>query len=298
MPKTLRSAMRVTSDFTAGINEEGSDDMAEHRVRKNNIIYNIPDDELFAKWKRDEAFIDDYGRLMNRKPHRVLKELKHYVDNTPMVQQRTSAHSVVPTRNSSPVKEYIKDSFRETAVEATEFIVDKAVDAFFYEVLPNVWHKHIVPFYRRTKEALTSKELKADEVFAKSKTITDIAVKQSKAGTKMTQEEADAEKRKVLYHWLGMLSSLKKLHDAGEMDIDSILAQLTDPAMLERVNGFLSENPNLLETDKYIVLHGLLGRDLYEEQQFIPIRFAEITAVAEKYGYAPRNDKMEDNHNG
>ena len=209
MPKTLRSAMRVTSDFTAGINEEGSDDMAEHRVRKNNIIYNIPDDELFAKWKRDEAFIDDYGRLMNRKPHRVLKELKHYVDNTPMVQQRTSAHSVVPTRNSSPVKEYIKDSFRETAVEATEFIVDKAVDAFFYEVLPNVWHKHIVPFYRRTKEALTSKELKADEVFAKSKTITDIAVKQSKAGTKMTQEEADAEKRKVLYHWLGMLSSLK-----------------------------------------------------------------------------------------
>lgn len=298
MPKTLRSAMRVTSDFTAGINEEGSDDMAEHRVRKNNIIYIIPDDELFAKWKRDEAFIDDYGRLMNRKPHRVLKELKHYVDNTPMVQQRTSAHSVVPTRNSSLVKEYIKDSFRETAVEATEFIVDKAVDAFFYEVLPNVWHKHIVPFYRRTKEALTSKELKADEVFAKSKTITDIAVKQSKAGTKMTQEEADAEKRKVLYHWLGMLSSLKKLHDAGEMDIDSTLAQLTDPAMLERVNGFLSENPNLLETDKYIVLHGLLGRDLYEEQQFIPIRFAEITAVAEKYGYVPRNDKMEDNHNG
>lgn len=297
MPKTLRSAMRVTSDFTAGINEEGSDDMAEHRVRKNNIIYIIPDDELFAKWKRDEAFIDDYGRLMNRKPHRVLKELKHYVDNTPMVQQRTSAHSVVPTRNSSLVKEYIKDSFRETAVEATEFIVDKAVDAFFYEVLPNVWHKHIVPFYRRTKEALTSKELKADTVLAKSKVSTDVSVK-PKTGTKMTREETDAEKRKVLYHWLGMLSSLKKLHDAGEMDIDSTLAQLTDPAMLERVNGFLSENPNLLETDKYIVLHGLLGRDLYEEEQLISIRAAEITAVAEKYGYDPRNDKMEDNHNG
>lgn len=48
------------------------------------------------------------------------------------------------------------------------------------------------------------------------------------------------------------------------------MVQLTDPAMLERVNGFLSENPNLLETDKYIVLHSLLGRDLYEEQQFVP----------------------------
>lgn len=272
--------------------------MAEHRVRKNNIIYIIPDDELFAKWRSDEAFIDDYGRLMNRKPHRVLKELKHYVDNTPMVQQRTSAPPVVPARNSSPVKEYIKDSVRETAMEATEIIVDRAVDAFFYEVLPNVWHKHIVPFYRRTKEALTSKELKADAVIAKSKASTDVAVKQPKTGTKMTQEEADAEKRKVLYHWLGMLSSLKKLHDAGEVDIDLTLAQLTDPAMLKRVNGFLSENPNLLETDKYIVLHGLLGRDLYEEQQLIPIRAAEITTIAEKYGYDPRNDKMEDKHNG
>ena len=50
--------------------------MAEHRVRKNNIIYIIPTDELFIKWKNDEAFIDEYGRLMNRKPHRVLKELK------------------------------------------------------------------------------------------------------------------------------------------------------------------------------------------------------------------------------
>lgn len=165
-------------------------------------------------------------------------------------------------------------------------------------MLPNVWHEHIVPFYHRTKEALTSKELKADAVLAKSKASTDIAVKQPKAYTKMTQEEADAEKRKVLYHWLGMLSSLKKLHDAGEIDIDTTLAQLTDPEMLKRVNGFLRENPNLLETDKYIVLHGVLGRDLYEEQQLVPIRAAEITAVAEKYGYDPRNDKMEDNHNG
>ena len=272
--------------------------MAEHRVRKDNIIYIIPDDELFAKWKRDEAFIDDYGRLMNRKPHRVLKELKHYVDNTPMVQQRTSAPPVAPVRNSSPVKEYIKDSFRETAMEATEIIVDRAVDVFFYEVLPNVWHKHIMPFYHRTKDALTSKELKADVVLAQTKTSTDVAVKQSKGDTRMTQEEADAEKRKVLYHWLGMLSSLKKLHDAGEIDIDSTLAQLTDPAMLKRVNGFLSENTNLLETDKYLVLHALLGRDLYEEQQLVPIRAAEITQIAAKYGYEARNDRMEDNHNG
>lgn len=277
-----KSAMRVISDSTAGISKEGSDDMSEHRVRKDNIIYIIPDDELFAKWKNDEAFIDEYGRLMNRKPHRVLRELKLYVENTPMVQQRTSAPPAAPTRKSSPVKEYIKDTVRDTAMEATEIFVDRVVDVFFYEVLPNVWHEHIVPFFHRTKEALTSKELKADAVLAKSKASTDIAVKQPKAGTKITQEEADAEKRKVLYHWLGMLSSLKKLHDAGEIDnIDSTLVQLTEPTMLEQVNALLSENPNLLETDKYIVLHCLLGRDLYDEQQLIPIRAAEITTIAE-----------------
>lgn len=137
-----------------------------------------------------------------------------------------------------------------------------------------------------------------DAILAETQASTDIAVKQQKTGVKMTQEEADAEKRKALYHWLGMLSSLKKLYDAGEMDIDATLAQLTNPAMLERVNALLSENPNLLETDKYIVLHGLLGRDLYEERQLVPIRAAEITTIAAKYGYDARNDKTEDNHNG
>ena len=272
--------------------------MAEHRVRKDNIIYIIPDDELFAKWKSDEAFIDEYGRLMNRKPHRVLRELKHYVENTAMVQQRTSMPPASPVRTRSTVKEYIKDTVRDTAMDATEIIIDRAIDTFSYEVLPNVWHEHIVPFYRRTKEALTSKELKADAVLAQSKTSTEVEVKLPHARSKMTQEEADAEKRKVLYHWLGMLSSLKKLHDAGEMDLDSTLAQLTEPAMLERVNALLSENPNLLETEKYIILHGLLGRDLYNERQLIPIRAAEIKTIAAKYGYDATNDKMEDKHNG
>lgn len=296
MPMTRRSAMRVTSDSIAETNKEGGCGMAEHRVRKDNIIYIIPDDELFAKWKRDEAFIDEYGRLMNRKPHRVLRELKYYAENTPMVQQRTSSPSSALARKSSPVKDYIKDTVRDAAMDTTEIIVDRTVDIFFYEVLPNVWHEHILPFYRRTKEALTSKELKADAVLAQKKANVPATTK-PKATTKMTQEEADAEKRKVLYHWLGMLSSLKKLHDAGEIDIGATMAQLTDPAMLERVNGFLSENPNLLETDKYIVLHSLLGRDLYEEQRLVPIRAAEITTIAAKYGYDARNDKMEDNHN-
>ena len=296
MLMTRRFALAAISGSTAGINKGGCG-MAEHRVRKDNIIYIIPNDDLFTKWKSNEAFIDEYGRLMNRKPHRVLRELKHYAENIPTVQQGTSAPPAAPVRKSSPVKDYLKDTVRDTAMEATEIIVDRAVDIFFYEVLPNVWHEHIVPFYRRTKEALTSKELKADAVLAQKKASVPATTK-PKAATKMTQEEADVEKRKVLYHWLEMLSSLKKLHDTGEIDIGDIMVQLTDPATLERVNGFLSENPNLLETDKYIALHSLLGRDLYEEQQLIPIRAAEITTIATKYGYDVRNNKMEDNHNG
>ena len=117
--------------------------MAEHRIRKNNIIYIIPDDELFKKWKNDEAFIDDYGRLMNRKPHRVLKELKHYVENTPMVQQRPAASPTAPVRKSSPVMDHIKETVRDRAIEASEDVIDYAVDKFFYEVLPNVWYEHV-----------------------------------------------------------------------------------------------------------------------------------------------------------
>lgn len=54
--------------------------------------------------------------------------------------------------------------------------------------------------------------------------------------------------------------------------------------MIERVNALLRENPNLLETDKYILLHSLLGRDLYMEGQLIPIRAAEIKKVAKNNG--------------
>lgn len=104
-----------------------------------------------------------------------------------------------------------------------------------------------------------------------------------KLTVKMTKEEADAEKRKVLYHWLGLLESLTKLERAGELDATSTLAQLTDPAMLEQVNRYLCENPNLLETNRFLLLHHLLGRDLYKEGQLLPIGAAEIKGVAASY---------------
>ena len=242
--------------------------MAEHRVKKDNIIYIIPTDELFEKWENDEAFIDEYGRLMNRKPHRVLKELKLCADD-----------SLAEANPDSPIKAI----FRDKLVEVAEVGIDRGVDAFVYKVLPDMWHRHIVPFYSSIKEALTTKELKIDRIKRQETELKAANAKKTSTAA-MTKEEADEEKRKLLYHWLGLLSSLKKLQSAGELDAESTLEQLTEPMMIERVNAFLNENPNLLETDKYNLLHNLLGRNLYEDGQFIPIEVAEIEMVAMNNG--------------
>ena len=50
------------------------------------------------------------------------------------------------------------------------------------------------------------------------------------------------------------------------------------------MNELLEENPNILETEKYITLHDLLGRDLYKDKQLIPIRGEEIVTLVEKRG--------------
>lgn len=218
-------------------------------------------------YRKCEAFIDEYGRLMNRKPHRVLKELKHYVADSEMQESYASS---------------IKDLVRDKMVEYSKYAIDRVGDVFFYEVIPNVWHKHIVPLWNGAKDVLFSKELKIDQI--KCETEYKVVENQSIFSETMTKEEVDAEKRKLLYHWIGLLSSLTKLRNAGELDVESTLAQLTEPMMIERVNALLGENPNLLETDKYILLHSLLGRDLYMEGQLIPIRAAEIKKVAKNNG--------------
>lgn len=174
--------------------------MAEHRVRKDNIIYIIPTDELFIKWKNDEAFIDEYGRLMNRKPHRVLKELKPY-----------AAESEVQESYASPIKDLVRDKM----VEYSKYAIDRAGDVFFYEVIPNVWHKHIVPLWNGAKDVLFSKEIKIDQI--KCETEHKVVENQLMLSEIMTKEEVDAEKRKLLYHWIGMLSSLDWNYDGVVM---------------------------------------------------------------------------------
>lgn len=269
--------------------------MAEHRIRKNRIIYIIPTDELFLKWENGEAFIDDYGRLMNRKTHRVLKELKHYVEEP----AKESIHIISPSpRNSvgSQIKERVKDDLHDKAVEAIDVAIDRAVDKFFYEVLPGIWQEHIVPFCRDIKYALTTTELKADTVIQANKSSNTISPTQQKTSPpiEMTPEEINVEKRKAVYHWLAMLDSLRKLQSAEVMDMNATLEQLTNPAMLQKINSYLDANPKLLEMDEYLTLREMLGRDLYEEKQFVPIQAKEIEIIAATYEQEAAAEKSED----
>lgn len=246
--------------------------MAEHRIQKNNVIYVIPDADLYLKYKSGDAFIDDYGRLVNSETHRVIRELKHYGDKRPI--------NLVHPKKESPLKEY----FKEGLYYVGEDLIDRGVDWLVYKAIPDAWNKHVVTFFHQAKDALTTKGIKEEKVFRDTpRHETSVVIKSTMKKT-MTAEEAGLEKKKVLYHWFEMLVSLKKLHDADELNYDSAFSLLTDENMLKRVNAMLEENPNILETEKYITLHDLLGRDLYKDKQLIPIRREEIVNIVEKYG--------------
>lgn len=273
--------------------------MAEHKAKgKNGIIYIIPNDELYEKWRSDEAFIDDYGRLMNRRPHRVLKELKVCGSGSVPSQRKPVTPQAKPVRQEPSFVDRIKESVSENIAEALGQAAEDGLNWLFYEGIPLAWNNGIVPLYRRAKDAFTSKETNAETILKQEKKLTEIVEVKASVHKKMTSEEVNAEKRKVLYHWLGLLSSLKKLNDAGEVDLDSTLAQLTDPVMLGRVNRLLSENPNLLETDKYIELSGILGRNLYKEKQLMPIKPCEIESIVKSVGHEAEIDDMEDIEDG
>ncbi|WP_124101376.1 hypothetical protein [Ruminococcus sp. Marseille-P6503] len=252
--------------------------MAEHRIKRDGIIYTIPNDELFERLKSGDAIIDKQGHLVDRKTGNIIKWLDFRAD-----EDMTHVKKSLPQQ---PVKSgpTVSEGLKQIAVNAFLELIDRAVDKFFYEVLPGVWKEHIVPFCHDVKDALTAKELKVDSVKPKTKAAELLAKQQAQPKVPMTTEEIDAEKRKAVYHWLGMMESLTKLHNAGEIeDLNDTLAQLTSPATLQKVNAYLGENQNLLEVDKYLTLQGLLGRDLYKEKVYVPIEAIEIKQIASSY---------------
>ena len=192
--------------------------MAEHSVSHNGIIYIIPTDNLYRKYENSEAFIDKYGRLIDSKSKKVIKELEHKGALRSAVQRKVV---IVQPPEAHPVRDAAKQAVADVMHEHIRRAVDWALDVG----IPYLWHEHVVSFFHQTKEALTSKELKVDAILAETQASTDIAVKQQKTGVKMTQEEADAEKRKALFLRaaaggrfslrLRVLDEIHSLRDAG-----------------------------------------------------------------------------------
>ena len=96
----------------------------------------------------------------------------------------------------------------------------------------------------------------------------------------MTEDEVLDEQRKAILHYIGLLESLTRLHNAGVIDKKSVLEQLTNQVAIEQFNQTISKNPNLLEMTQHIELNKLLGRDLFQSGDFVPIEVKEIESLA------------------
>ena len=251
--------------------------LAKYRIKQNGIIYIIPNDELYHKYQNGEAFIDKYGRLINIKPHRVLKELEHIADDRPIV--------MIQPKEDHPIKDEIKEI---VAVEISD-LMRKGIDWAFDVGLPYLWDEKIKPGIKSYKEyKKNGRKLMIDQVIIdhnkqECATNTQLVAQpkpESKANTMMTEDEICEEQKKAVFYFIGLLESLTKLHNAGVIDKNSAIEQLTNPAAIEQFNQALSSNPNLLEMTKSNEISKLLGRDLFQGGEFVPIEVNEIIELA------------------
>lgn len=251
--------------------------MARHPVKKNGIIYIIPNDELYYQYRNNETDIDKYGRLINTQTKRVVKELEQRADNRPVV--------VVQPREEHP----IRDAFTDSAEKCLSYAVKRGLDWLFYDELPYLWHNKVVPSIESLKEyRKNGGKLKIESIIEKehsnpSDSATLLSTKQravSKDKTFMTEEELLMVQKEAVLNYIRLLECLTKLHNAGVIDKNSTLEQLTNPKAIEQFNQTLAKNPNLLEMTQHIELNRLLGRDLFQSGEFVPIEVKEIESLA------------------
>lgn len=175
-------------------------------------------------------------------------------------------------------------------------VIHMGIDKLVYDGLPYLWHKKIKPGIADLKEYKKNGwKTKAEMIIEKqhsqeSTSTTQLSVREKPVSTlknTMTEEEILAEQRKAVLHYIGLLDSLTKLQNAGVIDRNSVLEQLTNPAAIEQFNSTISANPNLLEMTQHLELTSLLGRDLFQGGKYVPIEAKEIKILA-------TNSKQED----
>lgn len=240
--------------------------LSRHEVEKNGIVYIIPDDELYQKYVNDEAFIDEYGRLINRKPHRVLKELKHFTYD---VSKEDIAVDYSYETSSPP---WGIDFLWETARELWN-------DEEFRANVKTLYHLKIKPACRKMWKTITGKsKTKASQIVAKSKLVKETQL----TCDTLTNNDIDKIEKDLVYHWFCVLADLAQLKNAGAIDEEYqkwIFEQLSNPIAIEQANRFLEKNLQILQLHNSN-LTGVLNRELVQNGQFIPISIDEVrTAV-------------------
>ena len=251
--------------------------MPVYRVKHNGIIYIFPNFELYSLYRNGEAFIDKYGRLVNSQTKRVIKELEQIADERPIVM-------VQP-----PEEHPIRDAIADSVADSLRYALHQGIDWFVYEEAPKLWREKIKPGLYDLREYIknggkTKAELIIDTAKKQEKAtdtqLSTVPKAERSAKTPMTEEEILNEQRNAVLHYIGLLQSLTKLHNAGVIDRNSTIEQLTNPAAIEQFNQAVSANPNLLEMTQSIELTGLLGRDLFQGGKFVPIEAREIEELA------------------
>lgn len=265
--------------------------MAQHEVKgRNGVIYIIPDDVLFRKYRSGEAYIDKYGRLMDFKTKRVIKELEQKSDYHPVSSTTppTSPRSTKRTFRddmSDEARRFGKKLVRKTADKGAEGLSDWLV----YDVAPTLWYEKIIPALKRIKTKFIADQQHLErtlEAYQRSKSSSSAQIKaqpviKQEAKTPMTDEEAAEEVARFIRHYIGMIRSLIKLRNAGRLDeVRNLLPQLTNPATIERFNGLLSSDQDLLKNSENNELKVLLGRDLYPDGKYAPINSDELECLA------------------
>ena len=258
--------------------------MSIHIVRKNGFKYTFYDDETYNLYISGEAYFDEGQTLRKRKGRgNICNRVKVEPDDRPIVVQK---QPIVVQR--PPEYHPVRDAVREGLADILSEVIHMGVDWFFNDEMPYLWNEKIKPGFKQRKEnKKNGRKLIIDQVIEErakqESTTTQIVSKpksESKANNMMTGDEIRDEQRKAVLHYIGLLESLTKLHNAGVIDKNSVIEQLTTPAAIEQFNQALSSNPNLLEMTKSNDISKLLGRDLFQGGELVPIKVKEIEILA------------------
>lgn len=240
--------------------------MSQYEVEQNGIIYIIPDDELYQKYMNNEAFIDEYGRLIDRKPHRVLKELRHFASN---VQADDSDENYSYELSSPP---WWIELLRDVARELWN-------DEEFRANVKELYHLKIKPACKKNWRIISGQsKTKASQIVAKSKLVKETQL----TSIPPTSKGADEMEKDLVYHWFCVLADLARLKNEGVIDEEYqkwIFEQLTNPIAIDKANRFLEGNPQIMQLHN-ADLSSVLNRELVQDGKFIPIHIDEVQTAA------------------